>query len=103
MVDGVLVIDPEPAGRAQRAVPHAGAALSRALDRFVADDGLRAAVVTGTGGAFCAGLDLKAFAAEGADRRAPATLIRRFGSLPSRSSARSTLVRDRGDGGGARL
>jgi enoyl-CoA hydratase len=57
-------------------------ALNGVLDRFIADDGLGAAVVTGNGPAFCAGLDLKVYSAPDADRRAPATLIRRFGSLP---------------------
>lgn len=37
-------------------------AMSRAIDRFEADDDLRAAVITGAGGTFSAGMDLKAFA-----------------------------------------
>src|SRR4051812_30054155 len=37
-------------------------AMCAAIDDFEADDGLRAAVVTGAGGTFCAGMDLKAFA-----------------------------------------
>ena len=37
-------------------------AMSRAMDDFEADDELRAAVVTGAGGTFSAGMDLKAFA-----------------------------------------
>lgn len=37
-------------------------AMSRAIDNFESDDGLQAAVLTGAGGTFCAGMDLKAFA-----------------------------------------
>lgn len=36
-----------------------------ALARLDADDELRAGVITGNGGAFCAGMDLKAFATDG--------------------------------------
>jgi len=37
-------------------------ALAGALDDFEADPGLRVAVITGAGGSFCSGMDLKAFA-----------------------------------------
>jgi enoyl-CoA hydratase/carnithine racemase len=40
-------------------------ALARALDDFDADDALRVAVLAGAGDTFCAGMDLKAFAATG--------------------------------------
>lgn len=56
--------------------------LHTALDRFVDDDSLRAAVLTGTGRGFCAGLDLKVFAAAAADRTRVSRLIHRFGHLP---------------------
>ena len=36
--------------------------VAAALDELDADDGLTAAIVTGTGGFFCAGMDLGAFA-----------------------------------------
>jgi enoyl-CoA hydratase len=42
-----------------------GQALVAAIDAFDADDGLTAGVLTGAGGGFSAGMDLKAFAAEG--------------------------------------
>ena len=40
-------------------------AIAAALDELDADEGLRAAVITGAGGTFCAGMDLKALAASG--------------------------------------
>lgn len=40
-------------------------ALAAALDLFDEDDELRVGVITGAGGVFCAGMDLKAFAATG--------------------------------------
>lgn len=42
-----------------------GQALVAAIQELDADDGLTAAVLTGAGGGFSAGMDLKAFAAEG--------------------------------------
>ena len=33
------------------------------MDRLDADDALRAGILTGAGGTFCAGMDLKAFVA----------------------------------------
>ncbi|MWA00948.1 enoyl-CoA hydratase [Actinomadura sp. LD22] len=61
--------------------PELVTALDAALTRFEKDDGIRAAVITGRGPAFCAGLDLKVFAAAGADRRSVGDLLRRFGRL----------------------
>src|SRR5512140_3137061 len=40
----------------------AGAALAAALRRFASDEALSVAVITGAGGTFCAGADLKAVA-----------------------------------------
>jgi len=63
VVDGVLVVTidrPE----ARNAVNTATAeAIGAAMDRLDADDALVAGVVTGAGGTFCAGMDLKAFLA----------------------------------------
>jgi len=42
-------------------------ALRDAFDAFEADDEAQVAVLTGAGGHFCAGFDLKSLAAEGAD------------------------------------
>ena len=46
--------------------PATAQALRDAFDAFDADEEAAAAVLTGAGGCFCAGYDLKAFAAEGA-------------------------------------
>src|SRR4051812_42217396 len=61
--DGVLTITidrPEVRNAVDRAVAEA---LAEALERLDADEALRAAVLTGAGRGFCAGMDLKAFAA----------------------------------------
>ena len=47
--------------------PATAAALRAAFDDFEADDSALVAVLTGAGGHFCAGYDLKAFAAQGVD------------------------------------
>ena len=47
--------------------PATAEALRAAFDAFEADEGALVAVLTGAGGHFCAGYDLKAFAAHGAD------------------------------------
>ena len=62
-VDGVLEITlnrPEARNAVNAAVAEGVAA---ALDRLDGDDGLRAAILTGAGSSFCAGMDLKAFVA----------------------------------------
>jgi enoyl-CoA hydratase len=61
--DGVLTITldrPEVRNAVDRAVAQG---MAEALERLDADDALRAAVLTGAGKGFCAGMDLKAFAA----------------------------------------
>jgi enoyl-CoA hydratase len=61
--------------------PELVTALGEALDRFEQDTEVRAGVITGSGSAFCAGLDLKMFAAAQADRRTVRALLHRFGAL----------------------
>jgi enoyl-CoA hydratase len=61
--DGVLVVTidrPEARNAVNLAVAEGIAA---ALDRLDEDDALRAGILTGAGGTFCAGMDLKAFVA----------------------------------------
>jgi enoyl-CoA hydratase len=59
--EGVLVvtIDRPEARNAVTAAVAQG--IAEAMDRLDADDGLRVGVLTGAGGTFCAGMDLKAF------------------------------------------
>ncbi|HET6259514.1 MAG TPA: enoyl-CoA hydratase-related protein, partial [Pseudonocardia sp.] len=59
--EGVLVvtIDRPQARNAVTAAVAQG--IAEAMDRLDADDGLRVGVLTGAGGTFCAGMDLKAF------------------------------------------
>jgi enoyl-CoA hydratase len=47
--------------------PATADALRRAFDEFEADEGAQVAVLTGAGGHFCAGFDLKAYAEAGGD------------------------------------
>jgi enoyl-CoA hydratase len=47
--------------------PATAQALRAAFDAFETDDAAQVAVLTGEGGHFCAGFDLKAYAADGAD------------------------------------
>lgn len=59
--DGILTITlnrPEAKNAANRALAEGVAA---AIDRLEADDSLRVAILTGAGGTFCSGMDLKAF------------------------------------------
>jgi len=59
--DGVLVVTLDRP-RARNAIDGATArALAAALDRLDAEDDLRVGVLTGAGGTFCSGMDLKAF------------------------------------------
>jgi enoyl-CoA hydratase len=59
--EGVLIITlnrPEAKNAANRALAEGVAA---AIDQLEADDSLRCAILTGAGGTFCSGMDLKAF------------------------------------------
>ncbi len=56
----IVVITIDRYEEARNAIdPHTGIELYNALRRFESDDSLNVAVLTGDGGAFCAGFDLK--------------------------------------------
>jgi enoyl-CoA hydratase len=57
----VVTIDRPEARNAVNLAVAAG--IAEAMDRLDAEDGLRAGILTGAGGTFCAGMDLKAFVA----------------------------------------
>jgi enoyl-CoA hydratase len=82
LADGVLTLTLHRPEARNALSPELVAALDEALDRFEADARIHAGVITGSGTAFCAGLDLKVFAAAQADRRTVRALIHRFGRLP---------------------
>ena len=81
LADGVLTLTLDRPEARNAISPELVTALDEALDRFEQDTAVRAGVITGSGSAFCAGLDLKVFAAAGADRRTVRALIHRFGRL----------------------
>jgi enoyl-CoA hydratase len=81
LADGVLTLTLNRPEARNALSPELVTALGEALDRFEQDAEVRAGVITGSGPAFCAGLDLKVFAAAQADRQTVRSLIRRFGVL----------------------
>jgi enoyl-CoA hydratase len=61
VADGIMTVTlnrPEAKNAANRAV---AVGVAAAMDRLDADDSIRVAILTGAGGTFCAGMDLKAF------------------------------------------
>src|SRR3954454_5941591 len=81
LADGVLTLTLHRPEARNALSPELVTALDHALDRLEQDPAVRAGVLTGSGAAFCAGLDLKVFADAGADRRTVRALIHRFGKL----------------------
>jgi enoyl-CoA hydratase len=63
----VLTVTIDRPDRRNAVDPSTAEALRRAFDAFEADHSLAVAVLTGAGGHFCAGYDLKTLATEGAD------------------------------------
>jgi len=85
---GVLVVTidrPEARNAVNLAVAEGIAA---ALDRLDRDDDLRAGVLTGAGGTFCAGMDLKAFVAG----ERPVVAGRGFAGIVQRASAKPLIA-----------
>lgn len=61
VTDGIMTVTinrPEAKNAANKAV---AVGIAAAMDQLDADDSIRVAIVTGAGGTFCAGMDLKAF------------------------------------------
>ena len=61
VTDGIMTVTlnrPEAKNAANRAV---AVGVAAAMDKLDSDDGIRVAILTGAGGTFCAGMDLKAF------------------------------------------
>jgi enoyl-CoA hydratase len=86
--DGVLVITinrPAAKNAVNRSVSEGIAA---ALDRLDADDALRVGVLTGAGGTFCAGMDLKAFVSG----EFPQIEGRGFGGMTERSADKPLIA-----------
>src|SRR5690606_31085782 len=97
----VLVITlnrPHRRNAVNRAVSQAVAA---AIDRLDADDQIRVGILTGAGGSFCSGMDLKAFAA-GEPTSSPS---RGFGGLARRPPEKPLIAAVEGHavGGGLEL
>ena len=63
-------------------------AISRAIDEFEADTALTVAVLTGAGGTFCAGMDLKAFLAG----EKPSAGVRGFAGIVERPPAKPVIA-----------
>jgi len=61
VADGIMTVTlnrPEAKNAANKAV---AVGIAAAMDKLDADDSIRVAIITGAGGTFCAGMDLKAF------------------------------------------
>lgn len=86
--DGVLVITIDRP-HARNAVNEAVAiAIGAALDRLDSDPALSVGIVTGAGGHFCAGMDLKAFV----KGELPMVPGRGFAGIAERSSAKPVIA-----------
>jgi enoyl-CoA hydratase len=86
--DGVLVITinrPQAKNAVNRSVAEGVAA---ALDRLDNDEALRVGIVTGAGGTFCAGMDLKAFVSG----EFPTVEGRGFGGMTERSADKPLIA-----------
>jgi enoyl-CoA hydratase len=88
VTDGVMTITlnrPEARNAVNKAVAIGVAA---AIDQLEADDSLRAAILTGAGGTFCSGMDLKAFVTG----ETPVVEGRGFGGLCEYTAAKPVIA-----------
>lgn len=86
--DGVLIITinrPDAKNAMNKA---ASEAIAAALDQLDADDGLRVGIMTGAGGTFCSGMDLKGFLRG----ETPFVAGRGFGGLTQKSPAKPLIA-----------
>ena len=86
--DGILIITinrPEAKNAMTKA---ASEAIAAALDRLDADDSLRVGILTGAGGTFCSGMDLKGFLRG----ESPSVPGRGFGGLTERGPAKPLIA-----------
>jgi enoyl-CoA hydratase len=86
--DGVLIMAinrPQARNAVSMNVAHA---ISAALDRMEGDAGVRVGVLTGSGGVFCAGMDLKGFA----NGERPSLAGRGFAGLTERTLAKPLIA-----------
>jgi enoyl-CoA hydratase len=94
-VDGNVLVVTINRPDAKNAMNKAAAeGISAAMDRLDAEAGLQVAILTGAGGTFCSGMDLKGFL-RGDRRRFPGagSVAFRSGRRRSRSSRRSMAMR----------
>ena len=86
--DGILIITinrPEAKNAMNKA---AAEGIAAALDRLDANDNLRVAIITGAGGTFCSGMDLKGFLRG----ESPSIEGRGFGGLTQNSAAKPIIA-----------
>jgi enoyl-CoA hydratase len=86
--DGVLLITLDRPAKRNAVDGHTSRALAAALDELDADPTLAVGVLTGAGGTFCAGMDLKAFL----DGDAPEVPGRGFGGLTQAPPAKPLIA-----------
>ena len=86
--DGVLVLTLDRPAKRNAVDGHTSRAVAAALDELDADPGLAVGVLTGAGGTFCAGMDLRAFL----DGDAPEVPGRGFGGLTQAPPAKPLIA-----------
>lgn len=95
--DGVLVMFDQPPDQRNAMTKEAAVELAAALDRLDADPDISVGILTGVGPTFCAGMDLKRFAATG---ERPVVQGRGFGGLVQSPPAKPLIAAVEGLGAG---